>query len=245
MQADGTVTWTADVEADGRPADVDLISVARNSGKRCNYTYAGQPSGGQGLSTSDGGAAIYVTICADGVKTAAAPPPPPEPFSTFADGCTATFDAYGDNTNDDTFDVAFGYTKSFFEDGTEGVAVCAGGGEGQHQCVNECVARDVPENCTPNANGELPLSCAQCEWEYPDPAGSDKDLKYCWNWENRVCETGSAEPYCAGRGADTFIPSPKKKSLHAQIDVTTGSNCYTITVGPLYGGYTYSYQYCP
>jgi hypothetical protein len=235
----GRVTWSVPTDADGYPTvDVDLVSVNRSSGKRCNYTYAEQKAGGEELSTSDLGAATSVTVCADGFIAAAPPPPTPEPFSTAKDGCFATFDNTGEASN---FDVAIGYSKQFQDGLYEGAAICAG--PGQKQCINECVPRETPL-CNPDlyTGGVLPLSCAQCEWDAPasidalfkDAAGNAIDMKYCWFYENRVDET-----------ADTFKPSPKKKSLSANIDVTTGSNCYTVTVGPMYGGRTYSYWYCP
>ena len=246
---------------------MDLVSVARNSGQRCNYSYPDQPIGGSGLTTSDGGDALYVTICADGNIEAPLPPPPPEPISTLGNECEATFgfnliEDEGDVPITEKFEVAIGYTKQFLDGDTEGVAICTDKG-GQRECVNECVPTGTTaENCTveEGIDGELHLDCAQCEYEYPDPAGSTKDLKYCWYWENRVCDsttypieivdgvpTPTKPGYCntPNRTDMTYIPSPKKKSLNAKIDVTTGSDCYTVTVGPLYGGYTYSYQYCP
>ena len=230
---DGRVTWSVPHNANGYPTvDVDLVSVSSNSGKRCNYSYPGQPNDGAGLSTSDLSTAKYVTICADGVMDAEPPPPTPDPVSTVGNACNASF-SY-DTTSNGQFDVAIGYTKNT-GDGLEGAAICAKG-NGQHECINECVPH-VPAagtDCTATVNGEVPLECRACEYEYPDPVGSSKDLKYCWYWENHV-DTGSG----------LFKPSPKKKSLSAQIDVTTGSDCYTVTVGPMYGGKTYSYQYCP
>jgi hypothetical protein len=242
VAADGTVTWSVPVTESGYPrVDVDLVSVNRSSGKRCNYTYAEQKAGGMKLSTSDLGAATSVTVCADGVITPEPPPPPPptpEPFSTAKDGCFATFDNTGEASN---FDVAIGYSKQFQDGLYEGAAICAG--PGQKQCINECVPRNYSDACPADPDGKFNLNdCAQCEWDAPasidalfkDAAGNAIDMKYCWFYENRVDET-----------ADTFKPSPKKKSLSANIDVTTGSNCYTVTVGPMYGGRTYSYWYCP
>jgi hypothetical protein len=247
----GTVTWSVATDGDGNAlVDVDLVSVYRNSGKRCNYVYNTQQAGGSLLSTSDGGNATGVTVCADGVIQPLPEPPPPEPFSSFKDSCTASWDYVGDSGTDEPFDVSFGYSKQLLAGGLEGAAVCIKGGQGQRQCVNECVPRDISgEVCTPNASGEVPLSCAACELDYNGPfEQEDQDLKYCWYYENRVCEAGDNDPpgYCnVSRNVDTFVPSPKKKTLQANIDVTTGSDCYTVTVGPLYGGYTYSYWYCP
>ena len=233
---DGRVTWSVPVNANGYPTvDVDMVSVARSSGKRCNYNYSSQQKNGTGLSTSDGGAVIYVTACADGVIAPEPPPPPPQPISTVGNGCDATF-SYNSNSNG-KFDVAIGYSKDA-GNGLEGAAVCAntaGLGGSQHQCINECVPHVIPAgtDCTANANGEVPVECRACEFE--DAASISKGLKYCYYWENHV-DTATA---------GYFKPGPKKKSLSAQIDVTTGSNCYTVTVGPMYGGATYSYQYCP
>jgi len=227
VQGDGTVTWSVPVDTNGYPTvDVDLVSVSSNSGKRCNYNYADQKAGGAKLTTSDLSTAKYVTVCADGVIAPAPLPEPPAPYSTYSDNCTATF---ANTSPDGKFDVAIGYTKNFFEGGLEGAAICAG--PGQKQCVNECVPRDTSNVvCQPDANGRLPLACAACE--YGTAPGTS--LNYCWYYENHVNLT-----------TQTFKPSPKKKSLSAQIDVTTGSDCYTVTVGPMYGGKTYSYQYCP
>lgn len=248
----GTVTWSVATDIDGNPlVDVDLVSVYRNNGKRCNYVYTTQQQGGSLLSTSSGNA-TGVTVCADGVIQPLPEPPPPQPpvpFSSFTDACQADWDLDGNSsTASEKFDVAFGYSKQFFTDGVEGAAVCIKGGQGQRQCVNECVPRDITgQVCTPNALGEVPLTCATCELSYDGPFEADgDDLKYCWYYENRVCEAGVSDPgYCNNRAPDTFVPSPKKKTLQANIDVTTGSDCYTVTVGPLYGGYTYSYWYCP
>jgi hypothetical protein len=232
IAANGRVTWLVPVGPNGAPlVDVDLVSVSSNSGKRCNYTYSAQASAGNSLSTPDGSAAKTVTFCADGKITQPPPPPPPDPISTVGNQCNASFNYTG--TTGGQFDVAIGYTKQFQGGSNEGVAICAG--PGQIECINECVPRDTPAgtNCSATPDGRLPLACAACEWEYPDPAGSSKDLKYCWFYENRV-----------DLATQTFKPSPKKKGLNALIEVTTGSNCYTVTVGPLYGGRTYSYQQC-
>lgn len=231
----GKVNWTATTDSStGYPtADVDLVSVASSSGKRCNYAYANQPAGGAMLTTSDGSTPKSVTFCADGAiipQPPSPPPPPPELITTVGDGCVApfTYTTPTDGTITDTFDVAIGYTKEFFTDGLEGAAICATAGSKQVECVNECVPHTPAPgtNCSPLANGEVPLECRACELDYPDPVGSNKDLKYCWYWENHV--DTSTDGY--------FKPSPKKKSLSASIDVTTGSNCYLITIGPLYGG---------
>ena len=228
--ADGRVTWSVPTNASGYPTvDVDMVSVSSNSGKRCNYTYSSQKKNGTGLSTSDLSTAKYVTACADGVIAPEPPPPPPQPISTIGNACTAGF-SY-DNTNNGQFDVAIGYTKNFGTDGFEGAAICTKGA-GQNQCINECVPHEPTGNCTAGTDGTLPLSCRSCEYE--GPTSVTNGLKYCWYYENHV-----------NTNAGTFKPSPKKKSLSAQIDVTTGSDCYTVTVGPMYGGRTYSYQYCP
>lgn len=228
----GRVTWSVPVNANGYPTvDVDLVSVSNNSGKRCNYSYPGQPNNGTGLSTSDLSTAKYVTVCADGVMDPEPPPPPPVPFSTAKDGCDATFN----NAGTGNFDVAIGYTKQYEGGQYEGAAICAG--PGQKQCINECVPREYDSSCQADVNGKYPLSCAQCEWDAPpaiDSLFGGEDMKYCWYYENRVNEVDQ-----------NFKPSPKKKSLSANIDVTTGSDCYTVTVGPMYGGRTYSYWYCP
>jgi len=228
----GRVTWSVPVDANGYPTvDVDLVSVNRSSGKRCNYVYSDQKAGGTQLSTSDLGTATSVTFCADNQIIPAPPPPTPEPFSTAKNECSATFTIPNEAGN---FDVAIGYSKQYEGGQFEGVAICAG--EGQEQCINECVPRDYSSCSGPNADGTYPLSCAQCEWDAPASIDTlfGQDMKYCWNYENRVDET-----------TGTFIPSSKKKSVSTQIDVSTGSNCYTVTTGPLYGGKTYSYWYCP
>jgi len=240
--SDGRVTWSVDVDANGYPiVDVDLVSVRRSSGKRCNYVYSEQKADGTKLSTSDLGTATGVTFCADNVINAL-PPETPEPFSTVGNNCNVEF-AY-DNTTGNTFDVAIGYSKQ--QDGGlyEGVAICSG--PEQKQCINECVPRDYstdPSTCAANPDGTLPLACAQCEWDAPpaidklfgeDASGNIIDMKYCWYYENQVDNVPG-----------TFKPSPRKKSVSTQIDVSTGSNCYTVTTGPLYGGKTYSYWYCP
>ena len=52
---DGTVSWEVPSDVDGNPTiDVDLVSVSRNSGQRCNYLYADQALDDSGLTTSDG-----------------------------------------------------------------------------------------------------------------------------------------------------------------------------------------------
>jgi hypothetical protein len=229
---DGTVKWEVPV-VNGYQLNVDLVSVASNSGKRCNYTYPNLVADGSKLSTTVDGdtSRKTVTVCATTPYPVLAElPPAPEPFSTAADGCLATFTDAGTGN----FDVAIGYSKQYEGGLYEGAAICAG--PGQQQCINECVPREYSETCTPDANGKLPLSCAQCEWDAPLVVDTQfgEDMKYCWYYENHVNEV-----------AGTFKPSPKKKSLSANIDVTTGSNCYTVTVGPMYGGKTYSYWYCP
>jgi hypothetical protein len=233
---DGRVTWSVPVNENGYPSvDVDLVSVNRSSGKRCNYTYAEQKAGGSGLSTSDLGGATSVTFCADGVIAAEPPPEPPQPISTVGNQCTVTFDY--NNTVGNTFDVAIGYSKQQVEGGLyEGAAICANTGGDvtkQKQCINECVPRPIAEGtiCEADKDGRLPLECAPCIYDQPEP---NTGLPYCWVYENRVNEVPGY-----------FKPSPKKKSLSANIDVSTGSNCYTVTVGPMYGGRTYSYWYCP
>jgi len=244
----GKVNWkvpTADVNGKPYPTfDVDLVSVADSKGKRCNYSYADQQWFGDGLTTPEGTLPTRVTVCADRI-IAKAPPADPiviEPFSTFDDGCDATFT---NASQDGKFDVAIGYSKQIIGEGVyagglyEGVAICAG--VGQIQCVNECVPREYDSLCQPDVNGRYPLSCAQCEWEFQDPPGSTKDLKYCWHHENQVVIPDPSNAPTIG----TFLPSPRKKSVSTQIDVSTGSNCYTVTTGPLYGGKTYSYWYCP
>lgn len=223
--ANGRLMWKGD-------ADVDLVSVFASSGKRCNYTYAARATSGMNLSTSDLSAVKGVTFCSDGVANPELAQATPEPISTVGNQCTATFNY--DNTSGQPFDVAIGYSKQFEGSNLEGAAICTAAG--QKQCINECVPREVPAgtNCTVGVDGHIPLACAPCEWEYPDLPGSGTDLKYCWFHENRVDLV-----------SQTYIPSSKKKSLAVQIDVTSGSNCYTVTVGPLYGGKTYSYQKCP
>jgi hypothetical protein len=230
----GKVNWSVPVNESGYPTvDVDLVSVASNSGKRCNYSYANQSAGGVSLTTSDGSAAKYVTICSDGViapEPPSARPEPPPLITTLGYGCSAPFTYEGSSPNGTKFDVAIGYSKQFFykegqnpeteDPAYEGAAICANGSDKQHECVNECVPHTPTGACTAAADGTLPLSCRSCEYE-----SDTSDLKYCWYYENHV-----------NVDAGTFKPSPKKKSLSAQIDVTTGSNCYTITIGPLYGG---------
>lgn len=237
----GTIQWSVPV-VDGKAYNVELVSVASNSGKRCNYAYPDLATSGDNLSTTVEGdtSRKTLTICA----TTDNPVPfelqaPPEPFnSTAVNGCDATFS----NAGNGTFDVAIGYSKQQDGGQYEGVAICAREGSGQKRCINECVPRDYSA-CNPDdpslllPPGTLPLSCAQCEWEPPEAVKvelKDPDIKYCWYHENRVDEP-----------AGTFKPSPKKKSLSLNIDVISGSNCYLKTVGPLYGGKTYSYWYCP
>jgi hypothetical protein len=230
---DGTVNWTVPVQ-NGYQLNVDLVSVASNSGKRCNYTYPSLTTSGNNLSTTITGdtSKKSVTICSTTPNPVLVElPPPPEPFSTAKDQCEASFTNAGTGSS---FDVAIGYSKQYEGGLYEGVAICAG--SGQKQCINECVPREYSTTCTANPDGTLPLSCAQCEWDAPLAVDNlfGQDMKYCWNYENRVDEI-----------AGTFKPSPKKKSVSTQIDVSTGSNCYTVTTGPLYGGKTYSYWYCP
>jgi hypothetical protein len=246
----GPASWSLTPNADGQVLDVRLVSVASNSGKRCNYTYSDLALGGTGLTTTNGSRDTSdktVTVCAVSDKDLVSPPiTPPEPISTVGNGCDASFTYKTDPTSDLTtsqFGIAIGYSKAFDGD-FEGAAVCSASGKPQNQCINECVP--LPEGeCTQNDDGSYPLSCAQCKWEDPNSA-----LKFCWYYENRVCKStyaaGESIPtYCGDRAyTDSFVPSPKKKSLSAQIDVTTGSNCYTVTVGPMYGGRTYSYQVC-
>jgi hypothetical protein len=230
---DGRVTWSVPVDANDNPTvDVDLVSVRRSSGKRCNYVYSEQKAGGEQLSTSDLGTATGVTFCADNFINAM-PPKTPEPFSTAKDGCYAEFTEAGNGQ----FDVAIGYSKQ--QDGGlyEGVAICAG--DGQKQCINECVPKPYVTDstiCSPDpVTGRVSLECAQCESEPSEATKqllNDPDIKYCFYYQNQVDET-------------TFKPSPLKKNVSIEIGVTTGSNCYTVTSGPLYGGKTYSYWYCP
>ena len=241
---DGTANWSVPV-VNGYQLNVDLVSVASNSGKRCNYTYPNLVANGSKLSTTVDGdtSKKSVTVCATTPDPVLAElPPPPEPVSTVGNACDATF-AY-DSTVDGKFDVAIGYSKQFDGGLYEGAAICAG--PGQKQCINECVPREYSETCTPDANGRLPLSCAQCEWDAPVAVDTlfGQDMKYCWYHENRVNLVYDFDNK-VDLNLSTFKPSPKKKSLSANIDVTTGSDCYTVTVGPMYGGRTYSYWYCP
>jgi hypothetical protein len=242
----GRLSWTVPQDADGNALlDVDLASVARNSGKRCNYGYSGdQEVEGAGLSTSDDGTVTLWTFCADGeIGTTAVNI---EPETTVADACDATF-VLDDGTVKPG--LSLGYTKNR-GDGYEGVQVC---GSGQHRCINECVPRDTTgANCTLNpADGTYSTDCAPCEWDYPDPVTSPDDLKYCWYYQNKVCvdkdEDGVADsPFCnSGRTLDTFKESPLKKVVNASIGVSTGSDECTVTVGPLYGGLTYTYFVSP
>ena len=157
----GRLNWEVPADAEGNAlVDLDLASVARNSGKRCNYGYSGdQFLEGDQLSTSDGGAVTQWTFCADGQIGEAAVII--EPDTTVVDGCDATF-----TLDDGTVKpgLSLGYTKNR-GDGYEGVQVC---GSGQHRCINECVPRDTTgASCSLNADGTLPIGCAPCEW----PAG--------------------------------------------------------------------------
>ena len=247
----GTINWSVPV-VEGKAYNVELVSVASNSGKRCNYSYPDLAISGKNLSTTVDGdtSRKTVTICATKLEPEdIAVLPPPEPISTAVELCDASFkyQPTGGSETTKTFDIAIGYSKQFDNGLYEGAAICAAQ-EGQKQCINECVPREYDElNCAPNSDGTWPLSCAQCEWE-PSVAVKlelkDPEIKYCWYYENRVhlvdSTTGEVD-----LNLSTFKPSPKKKSLSANIDVTTGSDCYTVTVGPMYGGRTYSYWYCP
>lgn len=241
-----TASWFLKPTENGKILDIRVVSVASNSGKRCNYTYSDLPIEGEGLTTTNGSldtSSKTVTVCAvDLAGVDAPPPPPPEPVSTVGNSCNVDFDynnADGTPTTDKKFDVAIGYSKQQVEGGLyEGAAVCANTADftKQKQCVNECVPNTKPippgVDCDTAAHpdGRLPLECAPCVYDQNDPGTG---LPYCWIYENRVNEV-----------LGYFKPSPKKKTLSANIDVTTGSNCYTVTVGPMYGGRTYSYWYC-
>jgi hypothetical protein len=235
INADGSLKWEVPTDTEGNAlVDLDLASVARNSGKRCNYGYSGdQEVEGTGLTTSDGGEVTLWTFCADGQigETAAVII---EPDTTVEDGCDATFDLQYDENGPVTTvkpGLSLGYTKNR-GDGNEGVQVC---GQGQHRCINECVPRDTTGmDCTPDMNGKLPLACAPCEWDYLDPVTSADDLKYCWYYQNKV-----------NTSLNTFKPSPLKKVVNASIGISTGSDECTVTVGPLYGGLTYTYFVSP
>ena len=241
LNPDGTLGWEVPTATDGTAlVDVDLASMARNSGKRCNYVYAGdQAVEGDGLSTSDSGDVSVWTFCGDNQigQTSQII----EPDTTVEDNCEVTFSL--DGTPIDNPGLSLGYTKDR-GDGYEGVQVC---GTGQRQCINECVPRDpTTTSCAPYDDGSLPLGCAVCEWEYPDPVDSPKDLKYCSYWQNKVCVDGDEDNGCDTRAYDnSYMQSSLKKSLNASIAVTTGSDECLVTIGPLYGGLTYSYFISP
>jgi hypothetical protein len=83
------------------------------------------------------------------------------------------------------------------ENGDEEIAICAGGTTvEQIECLpnpprifgfdkNNCAGYVSVSALLP---GELPLSCAPVEYE------TQTDAKYCWYYENQVCDYASQEP---------------------------------------------------
>ncbi len=236
VEADGTVTWSAPTDMNGYPtADVDLVSVARNSGKRCNYSYPDQPAGGEGLSTSDGGKATSVTICADGLVLD--PPPEPEPEAEFitsiGDACQSSFTADGTLLIDG--DVSFAYSGPA-DGAAEEIAICsnetdANGASVQRACLNNenlppNPAYPLPAaNCVAGPSGELPVECAPVLYETAGGA------KYCWYYENQVCEEDTEDYYFdrwnCGTRVGTYIPRPEIGGV--DLSVTTHQGSYTYT----------------
>jgi hypothetical protein len=233
IEPNGTVTWSAPTDSNGFPvADVDLISVARNSGKRCNYSYPDQPVGGEGLSTSDGGAATSVTICADGVlEPAPEAEPEPEIITSIGDACESTFTA-GDTLLIDA-DVSFGYSAP--ADGQpETIAICSNQTDDTSASLQrECLPNPPPnpnysaENCVPGTSGELPLECA------PVLSQTENGEKYCWYYENQVCDENTEEVFkmlwgCGNSRTDgTYIPRPQLGGVDLSITTHQGSYTYT------------------
>jgi hypothetical protein len=215
MASGGKVTWSA-----GPGVDVDLVSINRNNGNRCNYYYAEQSAGGMDLQPPEGGSGATVTFCADGILSPT-PPPEPEIITTLEDGCVTSFTSGSEPLLD--ANVAFGFTAAS-PGGQEQVAVCAS--SAQRECLPNPPRKSYDKaSCT---GAILPLAtCAPVEYE----AG---DAKYCWYYENQVCDantlTDEPELYvlwgCNDR-LGTFRPKTEVGGIDFSVTVFDGSTTYT------------------
>jgi len=232
-----TIDWwvdavDTDVPPDGTPDsrnNVYLVSTFnKGQGKRCNYLYEAGVSEGAGLGAIDSGAVETVTVCGEPEPTVL-PPAETGIVTTLGEECTATYVYDGTEPLGEQLAVSFGFTAG----SVETITACASyeentplPGLSQMECAPPPYPLRTPvpptngDCSTPNLDGSYPLSCAPVEYD----AG---DLKYCWYYENRVCETGDLAGYCEGRIADTYIPKTKKGSLNITVDVMDGSTCYT------------------
>jgi hypothetical protein len=240
----GTIKWHVngvDTNDDGIPDErnnVYLVSTFnKGQGKRCNYLYKEGVASGDGLGAMNSGSVETVTICGE---PTADPLPPPETgiVTTLGEECLATFNYDGSDEGGTVPAVSFGLTAG----STELVAACSSSSEatidlglGQTECAPPPAPLRTPVppaggDChTPYVDGSYPLSCAPVEWD----AG---ELKYCWYYENRVCEVGVSYPethHCYLRGYDgtaavsTYVPKTKVSTFDISVDVHDGSTCYT------------------
>jgi hypothetical protein len=251
--ANGYISWTFD-DPSRRIYTASVYTGGK--GARCNYQYSEKISEGDNL--GDGTPSnkdILVTLCAAPDDSPAAGP---DIIDTQADGCTASFSFNG--ITGKQFQGAIGL-DSGGPDTNAKLAICASStreaidkGLGQKRCVGGCVPREIPEgtDCAPLDDGSIPLACAPCEWQstVPDPYNPGENLKYCWYWQNRVCDPADIDMYllfpgthyCYGRegGPDdlnctdseptgpcigTFTPKSTKNKYIIEVEEYDGSTC--------------------
>jgi hypothetical protein len=221
------VTWSAQPGV-----DVDLVAVWRGTGTKCHYHYTEVQTEGAGLRAPQSGNPVNVAICADGDTNPGAPPEP-EPdniVTTVGDLCEASFNEEGTGTeliSDPS--VSFGFTAAS-PGQQEQVAVCAAGA--QQECLANPPRRDYNKNVcavgfAPTVSGELPLDCAPVDYET-----TAEGPKYCWYYENQVCDGNTELKFselwgCSTRAPNSFRPKTEVGGIDFSVTVFDGSTTYT------------------
>jgi hypothetical protein len=236
----------------------DAVILFPRKGKRCSYNFIPGVTSDTDiqLTTPDDSPTRWkggVIGCTDGIDGTLPLPEPEPPLSTAQGRCAASIlvppasDPRIDCTVDPEscvnkpFIVATAYTE-------DGAAVCTGfaGSQaefGQRECLNECATQAASGDCTPNADGSLPLSCSAC-------APSDgTTLKACWEWTDKVCRDIAGYDNHADclapsstRIDETFIPSQTKEHPAPGLSIQSGSTCYVQIIR--FFGRVYAYTSC-
>lgn len=234
-----TLKWDLDLSGlpFGQTYPVYLVRAVNNGqGNSCNYAYDGITTSDDRLgNTSAGGINLSATKVCGSLDPVALPvePEPVQVIDTALGACDTKIEA--GNTLLATQQATFGYSLN--DNGSRTFSACGNtkddgglspdGTTGQVRCTPpEYVAQDPLGICMPNADGELPLSCAPVNVDAAPADGPE----YCWFYENKVCRDGAnvVNPfYCEGRTPGTFIVKNLKDTVNAQFNVFEGSTCIT------------------